>query len=870
MPESESTPARVLVVEDDAGAAQSQEALLQQGGFRTASCRSGAEALARAQTEPFDLVLLDIDLPGEPGALALTRELKKAPHLAWMPVMFVAGQISAEVVAKVYEAGGDEFIAHPFKPDELIVRAKVLSRKGREERWLVERARKLAEKIAERDDELDDLRRFAQDIVSSLPSAIMVLDAQKQILFVNAPLLQWLGLERREVINKNLVEFTRDGLTGDPLAEAIAGATGSGQPRRLRRVTGLFASRPDRVSDLTVAAIDYAGERQVLVVIEDVTEQARAEAAVARERAKLHDIVNALNAALCLVDRERAVIWKNRTFDLWFGDAFGQPGLQAFLDRIPKGQGWWQSVFQKGQVHHQTWSVFTVHGQRRFFANIIAPIQAEDGEPISQALILTQDVTEQETRVEQLSLLRELSQFLQQTLDGERLNHVILLCVTAGHALGFNRAFLFKRNHQNSRLEARMAVGPTSREEAFRIWAEISSHGRTLHELVEELDRYPSRETPLFAMVRQLSYAMDDPSEIVVRTALEKKPQVLTAPAHDERVTDHFRRVFGHAEFVSVPMVAKGSVVGVLLADNLYSGRAITEDHVKLLSLFGAQAALAIENAETYAELRKSMSELRSAQEKIVHAEKLAAVGKMAAHVAHEIRNPLATIGGFARAVLKRPENVERVQRNVGIISEEASRLENMLKGVMDFARPTSPVFKLGDLNAVVQKAFRAHAEPLGQKKIQAELDLDSSLPEVGFDEGQILQVLHNLIRNAADSMPNGGAFLLKTGREGEMATIMVQDTGCGIPPEVRDRMFSPFVTTKPDGTGLGLAVTKKIVDDHLGVIRCESTPGEGTTFQIGLPLRQPASGTWLREAPPAGTPAPPLGEVRGVPSTGD
>ncbi|GMV82781.1 MAG: hypothetical protein AMXMBFR7_39650 [Planctomycetota bacterium] len=845
MPEADATPSRVLVIEDDRDVARAEEKLLAAGGFLPNTVHTGADGLKLLNSEPFDLLILDVDLKGEPSGLAIAREVKKSPHLAWLPIMFVTGQVSPEVVQQVFEAGGDEFVGKPYRPEELLVRARVLARKGREERWLVERARKLAEKIAERDDELDDLRRFAQDIVSSLPSAIMVLDAQRQVLFVNAPLLDWLKAERREVLNRKLDEFVREGLPQGVLGEALNTAMQSGQPCRLRRLAGLFRARSERVSDLTVAAIDYAGERQVLVVIEDVTDQARAEAAVARERAKLNDIVNAMNAALCLIDRDRAILWKNRTFDLWFGDSFGQPGLQAFLSKIPEKDDWLDTVFGAGRVHHVTWSVFTVHGQRRYFANIIAPIQADEGQPITQALVLTQDVTDQETRVEQLSLLRELSQFLQQTLDAERLNHVILLCVTAGHALGFNRAFLFKRSRDTQRLEAKMAVGPTSREEAFRIWAEISSHGRTLHELVQELDRQPSRETPLYSMVKHLSYSMDDPSEIVVRTALEKKAQVVNAPGRDDRVTDHYRRTFGQSEFVAVPLVAKGTVVGIILADNLYSGRAISEDHVKVLSLFASQAALAMENAETYAELRKSMSELRMAQEKMVHGEKLAAVGKMAAHVAHEIRNPLATIGGFARAVLKRPDQLERVKRNVGIIAEEAGRLENMLKGVMDFARPAVPVFKPADLNAVVEKAFRAHAEPLAGRRIHAHLDLDHSLPELAFDESQLLQVLHNLIRNAGDSMPQGGAMVLKTSREGDLAMVVVQDTGCGIPPEVRDRMFSPFVTTKPDGTGLGLAVTKKIVDDHGGTIRCESTPGQGTTFLIGLPLHRRLTEAW-------------------------
>lgn len=842
MAEQEPNQTRVLVIEDDETVRKEAEALLRQEGFAPLLMGSGAEALELAKKEPFELVLLDIDLKGEPGGLEICRTIKSIPQLAWMPVMFVTSHVSAESVSKVFEAGGDEFVAKPFKAEELAARARVLVRKGREERWLVERARKLAEKIAERDDELDDLRRFAQDIVSSLPSALLVLDAQGTVLFANAPLLEAVKAERRDVVGRKLADFVRaDSLQGG-LGRAIDAAINTGQPSRLRRIAGFLRSGSERVSDLTVSPIDYAGVRQVLVVVEDVTEQAKAEQAVALERSKLHDIVNAMNAALCLIGRDRKIIWTNRTFDLWFGDSFGQPGFSAFLSNMARNDGWVDPVFGKGQIQFVAWSVFTSHGQRRFFANIVAPIKPEGGKPIEQALVLTQDVTEQETRVEQLSLLRELSQFLQRTLDIERLHHVILLCVTAGHALGFNRAFLFKRNRQTSVLEPQMAVGPTNREDAFKIWADLSSQGRTLHDLVNEVERLPVREPgSLFSIVKQVRYSLDDPAEIVSRTALEKKAQMVNDASRDPRVSDRFRHTFGSHEFISVPMIAKGHVVGVILADNLYSGRTITDDHVKLLTLFAAQAALAIENAETYAELQMKVEELRKAQDKVVHAEKLAAVGKMAAHVAHEIRNPLSTIGGFARAILKRPENVERVNKNAKIIAEESTRLENMLKGVMDFSRPSAPVLKLGDLNAVAEKAFRTNTEMLGLRHIHSDLDLDRSLPEVGFDEGQMLQVLHNLVRNAADSMPSGGGLTLKTWRDGDFAVLAITDTGSGIPADVRDRIFSPFITTKPDGTGLGLAVTKKIIDDHGGRIDFTSTEGKGTTFFIFLPLRRPA-----------------------------
>jgi signal transduction histidine kinase/DNA-binding response OmpR family regulator len=838
------SPSRILLVESEASVAQTKTTLLTGAGFQVKHVKSCSEALALTAGEAFELVLVDIDHGGEVSGLEMCKQIKANTSLAWMPVMFSTSEVSRATVEKVYAAGGNEFVSTPCPDDELLIRAKVLVRKGQEERWLVERARKLAEKIAERDDELDDLRRFAQDIVSSLSSALVVLDAEETILFANTPFLNAVRAERRNVIGRKLTEFVNHDAAvsngREVLSQSIHTALNSGQPARLRRISGLVRASPERQSDVTITAIDYGGVRQVLLVAEDVTEQYLAEAEVARERAKLHDVVNAMNAALCLIDRDSKVLWQNRTFGLWFGDSFGQPGLSSFLSRLRADDSWLDQVFNRGQVLHMVWSVFTPHGQRRHFSNIIARIKAAAGSDASQALVLTQDVTEQETRVEQLSLLRELSQFLQGTLDAEKLNHVILLCVTTGHALGFNRAFLFTRNRATNTLEAQMAVGPASREDAFRIWSELTSQGRTLHELLR-VEQLPQKESmALYPLVRNLKFAMDDPSEIVVRTALEKKEQVVTDAARDARVTPRFRQIFGCQEFVSVPLIVKGSVVGVIQADNLYSGRAITDDHVKLLMLFASQAALAIENAETYMELQKSLDSLRKAQQEIVHTAKLATIGKMAAHVAHEIRNPLSTIGGFARAILKKPDNVERVNKNAKIISEESTRLENMLKGVMDFSRPSAPVRKVADFNHIVEESFRTHNELLSLRNIHSNLDLDRSLPEIAFDENQLRQVLNNLIRNAADSMPQGGALSLKTGRESDWIHVTCADSGSGMSKEVSERLFDPFFTTKPDGTGLGLAVSKKIIDDHGGRIEVQSTLGKGTTFKVMLPTQGP------------------------------
>lgn len=838
MPKIEETAvARLLILEENERYRREMEVLLRQEGFGTRTAESEAEALELLARESFDLLLLSLNFIKPMGGLGLCKRIKSNPSLSWLPVLFSTESVNREMIAQAFDCGGDEFISKPFRSDEAAIRVRVLVRKGKEARWLVERARKLAEKIAERDDELDDLRQFAQDIVGSLSSALVVLGPNQTILFANAPFLHAVGEDRRNAMGRRADEFLRNDLLNGGLGQAIRAALAQGKTSRLRRAAELFQRTPNVICDVTVTAIEYAGVRQALLIIEDVTEQAQAESEITLERGKLNDIVNAMNAALCLIDMSLNVLWENRTFSLWFGDDLGGAARESFLRSLRDDGEWIGRVFTRGQPAPRTWTLFTPQGQRRHFFSIIAPIKT-GASVIKQALILTQDVTEQETRVEQLQLLSELSQSLQGTLDAERLYHVILLCVTAGHALGFNRAFLFTRNRSAGTLEGRMAVGPANREDAFRTWARLSQDGQSFVELLRQLENPPPKETlPLYPVIRNLNWRLDDPSEIVVRTALEKRAQIVSDADSDVRVSQRFRRIFGCREFVAIPMIAKDSVVGVILADNLYSGRPITDEHVQLLTLFATQAALAIENAETYAELQIRMKELNAVQEEVVHAEKLAAIGKMAAHVAHEIRNPLATIGGFARAILKNPDNPARIVKSAQIIAEESMRLEQMLKGVMDFSRPSPPIFQTKNINDTAEKAFRTQAEHLASRKIIAQLDLDRSLPDLSHDETQIVQLLHNLIRNAAEAMPEGGALTVSSGREGDWIVLRISDTGVGISPEKMKTVFQPFQTTKKEGTGLGLAVTKKIVDDHEGRIEVQSVEGKGTTFSVKLPL---------------------------------
>lgn len=238
--------------------------------------------------------------------------------------------------------------------------------------------------------------------------------------------------------------------------------------------------------------------------------------------------------------------------------------------------------------------------------------------------------------------------------------------------------------------------------------------------------------------------------------------------------------------------------------------------------------------------------ELSGAQEEMLRVERMASIGKLAAVVAHEINNPLAGILTYSKLLKKRlGKESEPNAENIGMLDlmeSESRRCGEIVKNLMTFGRPTSVNMEPSDLNSVIDRCVRLVQHQLKLKNIELHLDLDKTLPPVRCDHGQIEQVLLALVMNAIDAMPNGGNLSLasRTNPDSDSVQLEVRDDGVGMPKEVIAKMFEPFFTTKEHGRGLGLglAISRNIVDRHGGKISVASEPGRGTVFTIGLPLQ--------------------------------
>jgi two-component system NtrC family sensor kinase len=231
---------------------------------------------------------------------------------------------------------------------------------------------------------------------------------------------------------------------------------------------------------------------------------------------------------------------------------------------------------------------------------------------------------------------------------------------------------------------------------------------------------------------------------------------------------------------------------------------------------------------------------IQRARSELVQAERLATIGKMAAHVTHEIRNPLSSIGLnielLEEEVASEADKAEAVQL-VAAIKAEVERLSRIAEQYLSVARRPRPHLEREKAEDLVRELWAFVRPELDRAGVKSRVDEDASLPEVDLDESQLRQALLNLIRNAREAMPKGGELVVAVrNAPGGGVEIHVDDDGPGIPEDARASIFDPFFTTKQRGTGLGLAVTREIVEAHRGTIACEPRPERGTRFRIFLP----------------------------------
>jgi signal transduction histidine kinase len=250
------------------------------------------------------------------------------------------------------------------------------------------------------------------------------------------------------------------------------------------------------------------------------------------------------------------------------------------------------------------------------------------------------------------------------------------------------------------------------------------------------------------------------------------------------------------------------------------------------------------------------LSELQATQDQLVFSEKLASLGQLAAGVAHELNNPLATVLLFSDILLRECPPGDPRRADLEMIVGETKRCKVIVAALLDFARQNQVDARPTDLNALILSLVEIERKRASYASIEVVTDLDPQLPTIQADHVQLQGMLANLMSNAVEAMSDGSGLLTLRTRRGpmDMITLEIADTGTGIAPEHQGKLFTPFFTTKPvgKGTGLGLAITYGIIKMHRGQISVRSQMGQGTTFTVQLPIKLFSAGS-AGIAPPNG-----------------
>ena len=421
----------------------------------------------------------------------------------------------------------------------------------------------------------------------------------------------------------------------------------------------------------------------------------------------------------------------------------------------------------------------------------------------------------------------------------------MLTGATAGEGFRFNRAFLFIYNENEMLLEGKNAVGPSNPEEAVRIWSSLG-RPRSLKDILNLYkDNVDKTDVAITNIVKNIKIPVSNKSNTLVKSFNTGQHIRVEKKKTSDPETLNLLNEFNTDHFIVIPLIGRERSIGVLVVDNAISGKRILEEEIGLLRLFAHQSSLAIENAKLYTSLEEKLkllgetyNDLEKSQEKLMQAQRLATVGEVTARIAHEIRNPLVSIGGFARLIKRELESGNINLERLNIIIQEVARLEKILADIVGF---TKPIYvsdkKLKNINDTIERVVKIMSEEFNSHKIILEKSLDRNLPELYYDDWEISQVFLNLFRNAVQAMPSSGKLFLRSYLFDDQVRIEIEDTGSGVPEYMVRDIFNPFFTTKSAGMGLGLTICKQILSNHNCDIDIKSELNKGTTFIVSFPI---------------------------------
>ncbi len=425
----------------------------------------------------------------------------------------------------------------------------------------------------------------------------------------------------------------------------------------------------------------------------------------------------------------------------------------------------------------------------------------------------------------------------------EEILQAILVGITAEEGLKFNRAFLALFDASGKTLEGRLAVGPGCREDAVRIWQEINSRALKFRDIIDSIKEHDFQEdSEVNKIVRALRITSDNKEHLLIRAAMERKTINVFQGQCEFPVPVDLMGLLQEDSFVVVPLYSSSRSLGVIIADHFVTGKEIDFPLIHALESFASQASLAIEHCRLYTDMEKKIKqfelmthELEENKDLLVESERYSTLGQVAAQLAHNIRNPITSIGGTARLLSRKTTNPQQL-KFLDMMAKEVTRIEQTLEDLFNFV-DTSPVQKEHTLlYPLLIKTLILFYPAMEKQSIKHQTTIPEQLV-CELDPRQLRKILVHLIRNAVEAMENGGELEIEVTSDKEYIRIAVRDSGMGIAAADLQKVSDPFYTTKVAGTGIGLALVERIVNDHQGTLHIRCRNRGGTEVIVALPL---------------------------------
>lgn len=444
----------------------------------------------------------------------------------------------------------------------------------------------------------------------------------------------------------------------------------------------------------------------------------------------------------------------------------------------------------------------------------------------------------------EIKFLHELSMVLQTSMELDEVLSVAMTAITSGKGFGMNRAFLLMTDRERLFLRGHIGVGPRNYEEAWRIWDEVDRSNFSLTELSREFykTRLSSEKAKFQDILEQLTVSRGEKDHIFNRALRERRPILVEDASNNPDVDPRLTSILGVDHFLVMPLISRNRSIGILLTDNFVTNKPITPRDMQSLQTFAFPVAFAIERASLYERLQEEVEKqtlanrkLQEQQELIVRMEKMAVVGRITASIAHSIRNPLAVIGGYARALLKNSESLEQKRGYLENIVVEAGHLDNVLHEVLGYSDSLHPVMDYWDLNQLATAVSSEMKPVLEGEGIALELNLYADLPAAWLDYKQISYCLRTVINHVATNQPQVSRVEVETGLDGDMVRVCVSDNGLPLTDELKAALITPFTAIEKLGMGIGLPLCKVILERHGSSFVIEDRPGGGSRYCIIL-----------------------------------